>query len=137
MWWGRLKGWHYRMHDYKLSCFSHVRLFATPRTVAHQAPLSMGFSKQEYWNELPCSRPGYLPDTGIKTASLMSSVLEGWFFITSATRETPALQNSRPENILPQDLNLPRMGCLLALTEANSEFLLGKQRGLTSILLID
>ena len=37
-----------------LSCFSHVRLFATLGTLAHQAPLSMGFSRQEYWSGLPC-----------------------------------------------------------------------------------
>ena len=41
-----------------LSCFSHVRLFATPWTVASQAPLSMGFSRQEYWSGLPCPAPG-------------------------------------------------------------------------------
>ena len=38
--------------------FSHDRLFATPRTVACQAPLSMGFSRQEYWSGLPCPSPG-------------------------------------------------------------------------------
>ena len=37
-----------------LSCFSHVQLFATEWTVTHQAPLSMGFSRQEYWSGLPC-----------------------------------------------------------------------------------
>ena len=44
------------------SCFSHVRLFGTPWTVAHQAPLSMGFSRQEYWSGLPCPPPGDLPN---------------------------------------------------------------------------
>ena len=43
----------------------HVRLFATPRTVAHQAPLSMGFSRREYWNGLPFPSPGDLPDSEI------------------------------------------------------------------------
>ena len=47
---------------------SHVRLFATPWTVAHQAPLSMGFSRQEYWSGLPCP-PGDFPDPGIEPAS--------------------------------------------------------------------
>ena len=42
-----------------------VRLFATPRTVACQAPLSMAFSKQEYWSGLPFTSPGYLPNPGI------------------------------------------------------------------------
>ena len=40
------------------SCFSHVRLFVTPWTVSHQAPLSMGFSRQESWSGLPCPTPG-------------------------------------------------------------------------------
>ena len=43
--------------------------FATPGTVARQAPLSMGFSRQEYWSGLPCTPPGGLPDLGIKPAS--------------------------------------------------------------------
>ena len=49
-----------------LSC---VRLFATPWTVAHQAPLSMGFSRQEYWSGLPFPSPGDLPNPGIKPRS--------------------------------------------------------------------
>ena len=47
-----------------LNWFSHVQLFATPWTVARQAPLSMGFSRQEYWSELPCPLPGDLPGVG-------------------------------------------------------------------------
>ena len=47
-----------------LSCFSCVRLCATPWTVAHQSPLSMGFSRQEYWSGLPFPSPGNLPDPG-------------------------------------------------------------------------
>ena len=49
-----------------LSSFSHVQLFATPWTVAHQAPLSMGFSRQEYCGALPCSAPGDLLNSGIE-----------------------------------------------------------------------
>ena len=45
---------------------SRVRLFATPWTVAYQAPLSMGFSRQEYWSGLPFPSPGDLPDPGIE-----------------------------------------------------------------------
>ena len=56
-----------------LSHFSHVRLFATPWTVARQAPLSMGFFRQEYWSGLPCPPPRDLPDPGIKSASLKVS----------------------------------------------------------------
>ena len=48
---------------------SHVQLFVTPWTVAHQAPLSMEFSQQEYWSGLPCPSPGHLPNLGIKPRS--------------------------------------------------------------------
>ena len=59
-----------------LSC---VQLFETPWTVAHQAPLSMGFPRQEYWSGLPSPFPGDLTDPGIKPAS---SALAGGFFTT-------------------------------------------------------
>ena len=70
-----------------LSCFSHVLLFATPWIVAHQAPLPMGFSRQEYWRGLPFPTPGYLPDPVIEPVSLMSPALAGRFFTVSTTRE--------------------------------------------------
>ena len=50
----------------KVKSLSRVRLFATPWTVAYQAPLSMGFSRQEYWSGLPFPSPGDLPDPGIE-----------------------------------------------------------------------
>ena len=53
--------------------------------VAHQVPLSMGFSRQEYWSGLPCPPPGDCPDLGIKLESLTSPALAGKFFNTSAT----------------------------------------------------
>ena len=52
-----------------LGCFSHVQLFATLWTVAHEAPLSLGLSKQEYWSGLPCPPPKDLPDPEIKPMS--------------------------------------------------------------------
>ena len=52
-----------------LSHFSHVQFFVTPRTVARQAPLSMGFSRQEYWSRLLCPPPGDLPNPGIEPKS--------------------------------------------------------------------
>ena len=52
-----------------VSRFSHVRLFAIPWTVAHQASPSMGFSRQEYWSGLPFLSPGDLPDPGIEPRS--------------------------------------------------------------------
>ena len=55
---------------FALSHFSRVQLFATPWTVVHQASLSMGFSRKEYWSGLPCPPPGDLPNPGIKSASL-------------------------------------------------------------------
>ena len=55
----------------------HVQLFATPWTIAHQAPLSMGFPRQEYRSVLPFTSPGDLPEPGIK---LMSPALAGGFF---------------------------------------------------------
>ena len=70
-----------------LSHFIRVRLFATPWTVGHQTPLSMGFSRQEYWSGLLCLPPGDLPDPGIQPASLMSPALAGGFFTTSAAWE--------------------------------------------------
>ena len=70
-----------------LSCFSRVRLFATPWTVARQAPLFTGFSRQEYWSGLLCPPPGDVPDPGIEAPSLTSPALAGRFFTTSATWE--------------------------------------------------
>ena len=91
-----------------LSCFSCVQLFAIPWTVVHQASLSMGFSRQEYWSELPFPPPGDLPNPGsnlsllgdlpnpgIKLTSLRSPALAGGFFTTSTTQE--ALSKRRSE----------------------------------------
>ena len=75
-----------------------VRLFETPWTVARQAPLSMGFSRQEYWSGLPCSPPWDLPDPGIEPHLLhwQSPALAGRFFTTSATWE--ALMGRSPNS---------------------------------------
>ena len=54
----------------------------TPWIVAYQAPLSMGFSRQEYWSGLPCPSPGDLPDPGMETVSPISPALAGKFFTT-------------------------------------------------------
>ena len=55
--------------EVKVKSLSRVRLFVTPWTVAYQAPLSMGFSRQEYWSGLPFPSPGHLPNPGIKPGS--------------------------------------------------------------------
>ena len=79
--------YYFVFHNYKFSCYkSAILLFechgggglvaklcltlATPWTVAHQAPLSMGFSRQEYWSGLPFPSPGDLPNLGIEPRSL-------------------------------------------------------------------
>ena len=68
-----------------LSRFSSVWLLVTLWTIAHQAPLSMEFSRQEYWSALLCPSPGDLPNPGIEVTSLMSPALAGGFFTTSTT----------------------------------------------------
>ena len=72
-----------------LSHFSHVQPFATLWTTACQAPLSKGFSRQEYWNGLLHLPPEDLPNPGIKPTPLMSPALAGGFFTTSSTWEAP------------------------------------------------
>ena len=62
-----------------LSC---VRLFVTQWTIACQAPLSMEFPRPQYWNRVPFTPPGYLPDLGIKPTSSVSPALAGKFFTT-------------------------------------------------------
>ena len=73
-----------RVGSFVVSSLSHVQLFATPRTVAHQAPLSMGFPRQEYWSGLPFPSPGDLLDPGIEPRS---PTLGGGFFITEPPRK--------------------------------------------------
>ena len=75
-------------------CFSCVQLFATLWTVAHQAPLCMGFFKQEYWSGLPSPPPKDLPDPEIKLRPFMPPALTGTFFTTSATWEAPLICKS-------------------------------------------
>ena len=82
-----------------LSHFSHVRLFATPWTVALQAPLSVGFSRQDYWSGFPCSPSGDLPDLGIKPESLMSPTLAGGFFTTSTIWEAQLDTVGEPKDL--------------------------------------
>ena len=76
-------------HMWVLSCFRPVQLFATLWTVAHQAPLSMASSRQEYWSGMPFSSPGDLPDPGIDPEFFTFPGLAGKFFTTSATWMLP------------------------------------------------
>ena len=73
-----------------LSRFSRVWVFATPWTVAHQAPLPMGFSRHEFGSGLPFPPPWDLPNPGIELVSLSSPALAGKFFATSTTWEAPS-----------------------------------------------
>ena len=75
--------------EVKVKSLSHVRLFATPWTVAYQASLSMGFSRQECWSGLPFPSPGDLPDPGIESVSLTSPAFTGVFLTSSTTWEAP------------------------------------------------
>ena len=68
---------------------SHVLLIVTPWAVAHQASLSMGFSKQEYWSGLPFPSPGGLPDPGIKPTSHSAPAIESVM---------PSVQHQLPES---------------------------------------
>ena len=79
---------------------------ATPWTVAHQAPVSMGFSRQEYWSGLPCSPPGELPNPGLQPESLTSLALAGGLFITNATWEAQKVMKGmgKKEKIKQQSL---------------------------------
>jgi len=94
------------MHTCMLSCFSRVQLFVTLWTVALQAPLSMGFSRKEYWSGWPCLSSGDLPDTGIESTSLMSVSCIGRqvlkhsvqfsHSVVSDSLWAPGLQHTRP-----------------------------------------
>ena len=80
---GHLTIWNHKNSACVLSSFSRVQL-CNYTDCSRQAPLSMGFSRQEYWSGLPCPPPGVLPDTGIRPMSLVSPALAGGFFTTSA-----------------------------------------------------
>ena len=87
-----------KLHACMLSCFSHVHLFATLWTVACQAPLSMGFSRQEYWSGLPCPPPGDLRDPGIKPMSPASPALQA----DSLLSEPPGKPLSTTKRQIPE-----------------------------------
>ena len=88
---------------------SHIQLFAIPWTVTHQAPLSMGFFRREYWNGSSFPPLGDLLNPGIEPASLMSLASAGGFFTTSTTWEAqmmgyigPDPEGSRAQGLLSQ-----------------------------------
>ena len=77
---------------------SRIQLFATSWTVAHQAPPSMEFSRQEYWSGLPFPSPGYLPDPGIKPGS---SVLQADALPSEPPGNKAVLDNLNESNPYP------------------------------------
>ena len=85
-----LKSWTY-FHIVKVKSLSHVQLFATLWTVAYQVPLSMGFSRQEYWSGLPFPSPGDLPNPGIKPTSPESPTLADRFSTNAPPPGNPIL----------------------------------------------
>ena len=86
-----------------LSCLSYVRLSVTLWTVACQAPLSMGFSRQGYWSELPFPSPGDLPNPGTESASLMSLALQAGYL----PLVPPGLQNWGVEWVVENEEKAP------------------------------
>ena len=74
--------------------FSHVRLFVTLWTVAHQPPLSLGFSRQEYWSGVAMPSLEDLPNPGTEPASLTSPALTGRSLTTSATWKAPLVRET-------------------------------------------
>ena len=69
--------------QHSVCALNHVRLFTTPWTAAHQVPLSMGFSRQEYGSGFPFPSPGDLPDPGTEPVSLVSPAVAGGFLTTA------------------------------------------------------
>ena len=103
IWYCIILGWpnhsfgfsHKLLPNTLLACLvlNHVWLFATPWTVAGQPPLSMEFSRQEYWNRLPFPTTGDVPNPGIEPASLVSPALLGGFFSTGPPGKSLPIHN--------------------------------------------
>ena len=79
-----------------LICYMHAQLLivsdsATPQTIAHQASLSMGFFRQEYWSGLPFPLPGHRPDSGIESISPAPLALISRFFTTAPPGKPPLI----------------------------------------------
>ena len=104
-----------------LNHFNRVQLCTSLWTEAHQAPLSMGSSRQEYWSGLPFVSPGDLPGPGIKPVSLRSPASAGRFFTTSTTWEAHILQYICTESHHVVHLNLHGVVCQLYLSKAGEK----------------
>ena len=80
---------------------SHVQFFVTSGTVAHQAPLSMGFPRQEHWSGLPLPSPGDLPHLGVESTS---PALAGEFFTTESSGNPPERVGKWSRSVLSDSL---------------------------------
>ena len=95
------------------SHLSHVQLCATLWTVACQVPLSMGFSRQEYWSGLPFPSPGDRPNPEVKSMSLTSPALAAGFFTTNTTWEArEQLEANKRDNLEEMNSFLERYSIL-------------------------
>ena len=97
---------------------SRVWLFATPWTVAYQVPLSMGFSRQEYWSGLPFSSLGDLPNPGIE---LQSSALQVDSLLSEPSGKLP--KNHNPSQIMRKTSNKPNLGTFYKIRDQYSRLL--------------
>ena len=104
------------LHACVLIHFSRVQLFMTLQTVARQAPLSMGFSRQEYWSGLLCPPPEDLPNPELEPISLTSPALAGRVLTTSTTWEVQIMYRIA----LMLNIKSPFLGCSSALTRMSS-----------------
>ena len=95
-------GYVYMMDHISIGLLSRVRLFATARTVAHQAPLSKEFSRQEYWSGLPFPSPGDLPNPGTESRA---SALQADSLLTESPKCSTWMQSQKQQNDLD---SLPR-----------------------------
>ena len=115
------------MHACVLSYFSYIQLFTTSWTVAHQALLSMGFSRQEYWSGFLWPPPGALPDPGIEPASLVSPALVEGFFTTSITWEAKInfqfSHSAMSDSLQPHGPQHARLPCPLPTPGTSSDFI--------------
>ena len=108
---------HTHTHTYivVVQSLSHVQLFSIPQTVARQAPLSIGLSRQEYWSGLPIPPPGDLPGPGIEPRS---PALAGKFFTTShlGSLHTHTHTHTHTHSCSPLDMKKHRMSSCLSVT---------------------
>ena len=104
-----LKYLRVKWHDICVCVLSHSIMFdsVTPWIVARQAPLSMGFSRQEYWSGLPFPTPGDLPNPGMEPMSLTSPAMAGEFFTTAAAAAAAKSLQSCPTPCDPIDGSPP------------------------------